>query len=300
MKRSPFHRIGMGLFAVATAAGVALAQPVEVYDPAADMGSRYGYEEGLGAGLRRGLGMDSDAAAVTQEVPELFWVRGGQLVYCAHCGQLLKDTVAYMQVSAAQARDYYDDGTHGDVFPNDGVPTNIVEERNTYIGPYSYHSKMTYQEYIKRAREMGAREFYQVDAGTYKIHEDRTYRIPPDSSGVDFSAVEPLDESEFPSAAPAQLTSMPEVDARLREFLNEFEGIVDDIFKDFLPHRDDIRNVPIGRMSPVVVRAQFAGMPGALMGQPGMAGPYGHTIGRARGVAAEAEAWQDVRTPVIP
>src|SRR5690606_16505353 len=107
-----------------------------------------------------------------------FWVRGGQRIFCANCNLLLYDTVDFRQVPALDSAGYYDDGTHGDDFPNDGVPSLVVEERDRYLGEYCWNNKLLVEGYVKRIEGMTAREFYDLYSGTWEIEEQRSLIIP--------------------------------------------------------------------------------------------------------------------------
>ncbi|HNT34526.1 MAG TPA: hypothetical protein PKH07_05940 [bacterium] len=81
----------------------------------------------------RGEGMP-DAQPTDQ--PPTIMVKTGERVFCAMCGRKLDDTVHFEEVLLEQAGGYYDDGSHNDEVPRDGLPSNIIEVRTSYIGPY--------------------------------------------------------------------------------------------------------------------------------------------------------------------
>lgn len=71
-----------------------------------------------------------------QEQPPTILVKTGDRIFCAQCGRKLEDTVQFLEVTLEEAVNYYDDGSHHDDVPRDGLPSNIREIRDEYIGPY--------------------------------------------------------------------------------------------------------------------------------------------------------------------
>jgi len=60
----------------------------------------------------------------------------GQRVFCALCGRKLDDTVTLYEVPVSEVVNVFDDGTHNDDVAWDGVPSNIKDNREEFIGPY--------------------------------------------------------------------------------------------------------------------------------------------------------------------
>jgi len=79
-------------------------------------------------------------------------VQTGRRVFCAHCGMMLQDTVHFATVPMAESVKFYDDGTHGDLVPDDGLPTYIEDLREDYIGPWCYQHKLFLEQLELRAR----------------------------------------------------------------------------------------------------------------------------------------------------
>jgi hypothetical protein len=87
-----------------------------------------------------------------QEQEVTIMVRTGQRIFCAHCGAMLKNTVHFTQVGMEQSVRFYDDGTHGDLVPDDGLPTYIEDVRDDYIGPWCYQHKLLLESVRDRAK----------------------------------------------------------------------------------------------------------------------------------------------------
>jgi hypothetical protein len=87
-----------------------------------------------------------------QEQQVTIMVRTGQRVFCAHCGAMLKNTVHFVQVGLEESVKFYDDGTHGDLVPDDGLPTYIEDVRDDFIGPWCYQHKLLLENIRDRAK----------------------------------------------------------------------------------------------------------------------------------------------------
>lgn len=87
-----------------------------------------------------------------QEQQVTIMVRTGQRIFCAHCGAMLKDTVHFTQVGIEESVRFYDDGTHGDLVPDDGLPTYIEDVRDDFIGPWCYQHMLLLENIRDRAK----------------------------------------------------------------------------------------------------------------------------------------------------
>ncbi len=94
-----------------------------------------------------------------QEQEPLILVVEGQRVFCSvpYCPfnansvdyiKPLADNVQYKWVTMKESVKYYDDGTHGDVLANDGLPSNIENRVGECICPYCYRH-MVYLENLR-------------------------------------------------------------------------------------------------------------------------------------------------------
>lgn len=82
------------------------------------------------------------------QVPNFVYVREGEAIYCAVYGDLIDYNVYPKAVPMDEIEgNYYDDGTHGDEVPYDGIPSNIIENRDTYLGPFA----IKYKNMLKKA-----------------------------------------------------------------------------------------------------------------------------------------------------
>ncbi len=272
---------------------------VEVYDPGENRPSTV-YKDGnvwsnAGKEFSKELGIDGDGTTAEGEQPRLFWVRTGQRVYCAHCGLLIDDTVQTNQVSEAAAQQCYDDGTHGDDFPFDGVPSNVQEEREKFACPYCWTNKTKYEAYVAKFSEWGPRKVYDIYAGTYNEKKDRSYIIPiPDVTPIPAAEMAVVEK-------PLQVTSLLEMNSILRDFVDEFEATVIAQYAGLEYHTDNIRfpqaiykDATLNFLRPGVpggtpINFNYPGGPGGVPAGYPAAGPYSTTIGRANNVANQPQ-----------
>lgn len=84
-----------------------------------------------------------------QEVLIVVWT--GERIFCAHCGELLRDTTHFENVRLEESVNYFDDGTHGDLVPNDGLPTSIKKIDRDFIGPRCYQHMIFLESLRDRA-----------------------------------------------------------------------------------------------------------------------------------------------------
>ena len=115
---------------------------VEEYDPA--LARRSDYYRELGPGR-------ADRAQRQQEEEIRVLVKSGQKIYCNYSNQLLHNDVKFEEVLVEQAAQYYDDGTHNDEIPFDGLPSNVAVNNYQYISPYAIAIK----EHMERLKAKG-------------------------------------------------------------------------------------------------------------------------------------------------
>lgn len=114
---------------------------------------------GMGFGPGGMGGMEGPGALVT--------VKYGEKVYDAVFGDLVEARVLYVQVPADTIGvHYFDDGTHGDEIPYDGMPSNITINRDTYLGPFAIKYKNILEKAFKAAKDMGPIQFYNIGVAT--------------------------------------------------------------------------------------------------------------------------------------
>lgn len=115
------------------------------------MGGMYGYGGG----------------GASMQGPGSVMVKYGEKVYDAVFGDLVDYRVYYLPMTADQIGvNYFDDGTHGDEVAYDGIPSNIIINKDTYLGPFSIKYKRQLEQALVQAREMGAFEFYGLRVAT--------------------------------------------------------------------------------------------------------------------------------------
>lgn len=104
-------------------------------------------------------------------------VKYGEKVFDAVFGDLIDYKVYNIQVPADTIGvHYFDDGTNGDEVPYDGLPSYIMINRDTYIGPFTIKYKKQLQTAVEVARDMGAHEFYNLMA-TSESDESRVRTV---------------------------------------------------------------------------------------------------------------------------
>jgi hypothetical protein len=134
-------------------------------------------------------------------------VKYGEKIYDAVYGDLVDYKVYYLNMTADTIGvHYFDDGTHGDEVPYDGIPSNITINRDTYLGPFSIKYKSQLEYALEMMESMGALSFYDLNVATES----------PDSR------VASLDSAR---------TQMGDVLEGLRTKLAQFEGYNDDRYQ---------------------------------------------------------------------
>ena len=118
----------LGVSTVGLAQTVPGSRSVQEYDPMTARPSTI-YGDGF-----RELGPGRQPRAQQEQVTVL--IKQGKKIYCAWSNQLLHNDVVFREVPPEQAEKFYDDGTHNDEIPFDGLPSNVEEDKFTYIGPY--------------------------------------------------------------------------------------------------------------------------------------------------------------------
>jgi len=121
--------IGLPLVGTAQEA-VPESRSVGQYDPGTARPSTY-YEPG---GLRELGGRARRPRPEQEQITVL--IKQGKKVYCAWSNQLLHNDVSFKEVPPEQAEKFFDDGTHNDEIPFDGLPSSVDRDNYTHIGPY--------------------------------------------------------------------------------------------------------------------------------------------------------------------
>jgi len=129
------------------------------------------YGGGMYGGGMMGPGMMGGAGG---QGPGVVVVKYGEKIYDAVFGDLVDYKLQYIQVPADQIGvNYFDDGTHGDEVAYDGIPSLIIINRDTYLGPFSIRYKIELQKILEIAEKMGPIEFYRLGIVT----EDKESKV---------------------------------------------------------------------------------------------------------------------------
>lgn len=72
-----------------------------------------------------------------QQQQVMVLIKQGTKIYCAWSNQLIHNDVTFLEVTPEQASQFYDDGTHNDEIPFDGLPSNVVINNYQYLSPYA-------------------------------------------------------------------------------------------------------------------------------------------------------------------
>jgi len=128
---------------------------------------------GMGMG---GMGMGGGFSGMDGGQMSSVTVKYGEKVYDAVFGDLVEARLYFIQVPTdAIGVHYFDDGTHGDEVPFDGMPSLIIENKDTYLGPFAIKYKRLLQNALDAAEDMGAIEFYNLSVATRnpksKVHK---------------------------------------------------------------------------------------------------------------------------------
>ena len=131
------------------------------YDPALNRRSSYGNFERLGPG---GIEMDREQRPGQQQQEEIrVLIKTGKKVYCAWSDQLLDNDVQFDEVVQEEASKYYDDGTHNDEIPFDGLPSSVTIDKNLHISPYALAIKENLERLKEKVLTLETSEQYKVN-----------------------------------------------------------------------------------------------------------------------------------------
>jgi len=146
--------------------------------------------------------------------PEMVKVLHGKRLKCQICSTLLEDA-RYEDMPKdfilSQTDQYYNDGTHGDVDPNDGIWTNIEEESNVICAKCNM-IKEYYIALLVYVDNLSPREFFLLTATTTEL----------------ISTIPKTIEEE-------KLKDEDNVRRWVREFLNIFRKDPNDPKSEFIP-----------------------------------------------------------------
>jgi len=187
-----------------------------------------------------------------EEKEVLITVFEGERVFCSICNLRLRDTTHFRNVTLEESCYYYDDGTHGDLFANDGLPSFVVDHQNKHICPYCYAHMIYLEELRDRAKWRDVRE---------AVHAGRQPLVPeePQTFYANVPVVANDDEDLLPHLAEkSPMRRYDVLNDRRKDTVARFEREVinsfkydpkpeDDkeVFVDYLLHRDEFaRPIP--------------------------------------------------------
>ena len=110
----------------------------------------------MGYGPMGGMGGEGGVGAFVT-------VKYGEKVFDAVFGALIESRISYFQVAPDNVgTNYFDDGTHGEEVPLDVLPSNIIINRDTYLGPFAIKYKDILENAYEAAKGMGALQFFNL------------------------------------------------------------------------------------------------------------------------------------------
>lgn len=215
----------------------------------------------------------------------LILVREGERIFCAHCGTLLRSTVQFRHVTMEESVKYFDDGTHGDLIPNDGLPSNVKDINNDYIGPRCYQHMLFLEGLRDRADFRDAHRAIFLRTNPMDYEEPQTFFTQVKVAPLDAEsrlAVDPMARinPETPGVE-ARYTFMA-LEQDRKQVVREFEEQVINEFKrkpwhtDYYLHPDEIN--------------PFIPAPIAMGPLPLSVGPTGPSVSRPRWMMLRDEA----------
>ncbi|MBI1390944.1 MAG: hypothetical protein GC154_21140 [bacterium] len=140
-----------------------LASHAQFYGGGGFGGGGFGY----GGGGFGGGGFGYGGGFGGEQGPGVVTVKYGEKVYDAVFGDLVDYKVYYIQVPADTVGvHYFDDGTNGDEVAYDGMPSYIIINRDSYLGPFSIKYKKWLSKAVEKAEDMGALDFYNLGVVT--------------------------------------------------------------------------------------------------------------------------------------
>jgi hypothetical protein len=167
-------------------------------------------------------------------------VIAGTRVFDALTGELLDDA-AELQVPESEKANYFDDGTHGDIEPNDGKFTRVDEE-HAHLSQGNQRIKEELVQALISANDMNPLEFFGYTImSTERLDtasSNRAWKIVPNPDGPGGMLVEvPIDK---PLKVPRYREEEARKDTRVKDdwadrFLQNYRVNKDSLASDFYP-----------------------------------------------------------------
>lgn len=147
-------------------------------------------------------------------------IKQGKKIYCAwqNVPLLLHNDVQFLEVLPEEAEKFYDDGTHNDEVPFDGLPSNVEIINDQYISPYAVAIKEKLGAFKDKMLTMEESEFMNVSE--WMDYEKDNWDPLRFYAGFKVAS---LDEK----------TILPRYVDKLEEMVTEFEIFDQDVIEQF-------------------------------------------------------------------
>ena len=188
-----------------------------------------------------GNALNAAGAAVINAIPLTVTVIDGTRIFDAITGELLDDAVE-KKVTEQEKASYYDDGTHGDIAPDDGSFTR-VDERRDVIGQSSQRVKERLLQALVSAEALNPLEFYGFNIMSLSVGEEqprnRVWKLVPDPEGGPGRVLREQ-VIDNPVSLPSYRQWQVEQDAQVKNiwsmsFLHEYRKNKDSLTSEFFP-----------------------------------------------------------------
>ena len=114
--------------------------------------------------------LTGDTTQANMPEVKLITVIEGELVISAKSGQILQRPERKM-VPETMKDQYYDDGTHGDEVPGDGIYSNVTVRKDV-ISKEEYKQRIIIETFVGRITRDNPVDFYRVYAATDSYHPE--------------------------------------------------------------------------------------------------------------------------------
>lgn len=194
---------------------------------------------GYGGAGTVGTALNAAGQAVAGVIPLTVTVIDGTRIFDAITGELLDDAVE-KKVSEEERANYFDDGTHGDITPDDGTFTR-VDERRDVIGQSSQRVKERLLQALVSAEALNPLEFYGFNIMSLSVGQEqartRVWQLVPDPEGGPGQVLREQDV-ENPVRLPSFREWQVELDGTVKNnwsmrFLHEYRKNKDSLTSDF-------------------------------------------------------------------
>lgn len=162
----------------------------------------------------------------------------GERVYDALTGELLDDA-RFVMIEETETEEYYDDGTHGDLTPEDGVYARVTI-RSDAVGPENQRIKERLIQAIYETNRLDPVEFYgyTVMAQDHRIRprRSRQWKVVRGTSGAG------LRLTELAVDRPVQISNYWDELVKKDERIGGEDGWAENFLSDYRINKSDIRS----------------------------------------------------------